>query len=118
MDAQDGNSPFVFASGIEVGVVLVARETLAVALRRHRPRTGVAELTLEVRAKPGHRRAAPPARAAATGLDAVSPHEAKVLVCADVPEARNVRARGTAAGEVLILEPRLCGAGAGLGGMV
>src|SRR6266513_856605 len=95
--AQQRDPPLVRALGVEIDVVLVPRQALTVSLKADPPRPRLTQLSLQVRSQAGHVRTAAPAQ---------------------VSETRDVRARGTAAIHVLVLEARHGAVGAGLGDVI
>src|SRR5207249_5604557 len=80
-------------SRVEIHMVLVTRQALAVALQRDSPRSRLAQPLLQVRSQSRLRRAARPALPTRPRLDAVAAQEPDVRLPlhTEIPEARDVR---------------------------
>src|SRR2546421_6019716 len=120
LHAQQRDPPLVRALGVEIDVVLVPRQALTVSLKADPPGPRLTQLSLQVRSQAGHVRAAAPPVAPGSALDAIPPQEGdlRLPAPAQVSETRDVRARGTAAVHVLVLEARHGAVGAGLGDVI
>src|SRR5438876_8501285 len=120
VDAQQWDPPLVLPLRVQVHVVLVARQALAVSLQRHPPRSRLAQALLQVRAQARLRRAAAPSLTTRSRLDPIASEEADLLlsVRAEVAEPRDVGPRGPPAVDVLVLETGDDSFRAGLGDVV
>src|SRR5205085_2929452 len=118
--AQQGDPPLVRARGVEIDVVLVPRQTLAVSLQRHLPRPGLPQLPFQLRPYSRERGAAHPAVASRSALDPISPEETdlRLPTPSHIAEARDVRPGRPPAVDVLVREARHRTAGARLGDVV
>src|SRR2546426_11527516 len=81
---------FVDLGLVDFDEVLRPWQHLAEPIERESPRSRVAQRLLELRAEPRLIAAAAPIGAAATALEAVTPHERGGLVLSHVAEARHV----------------------------
>src|ERR1700732_4942214 len=102
MDLQHWNSPCVPPLLVELGIVVVVGQTLAVPVKGEPPRSGAAQRLLELWSKSCLRNSSLPSFTMSSALETISSQELDLL-CLHVSKSRNVDPVGPSSEDNLVL---------------